>query len=51
MGALNFLLRPMTIFKFNWDFPEGPLVKNLPADAGNMGSVAGPGRSYVKRGN
>ena len=27
----------------NKDFPGGPMVKNLPASAGNMGSVPGPG--------
>ena len=24
-------------------FPGGPVVKNLPANAGNMGSIPGPG--------
>ena len=27
------------------DFPSGPVVKNLPANAGDMGSIPGPGRS------
>ena len=27
------------------DFPGGPMVKNLPANAGDTGSVPGPGRS------
>ena len=26
-----------------WDFPGGPVVKNPPANAGNMGSIPGPG--------
>ena len=26
-------------------FPDGSLVKNLPADAGDTGSIPGPGRS------
>ena len=27
-----------------WDFPGGPMVKNLPANAGDMGSIPGLGR-------
>ena len=34
-----------------WDFPGAALVKNLPANAGNMGSIPGPGRSQVPRSN
>ena len=30
-----------------WDFPGGPVVKNLPA----MASIPGPGRSHTARGN
>ena len=26
-----------------WDFPGGPVVKNLPSDAGDMGSIPGRG--------
>ena len=26
-----------------WDFPGGPVVKNLPANSGNMGLISGPG--------
>ena len=29
------------------DLPGGPEVKNPPANAGNMGSIPGPGRSHV----
>ena len=29
------------------DFPGGTMVKNLPANAGDMGSSLGPGRSHV----
>ena len=32
-------------------FPGGPVVKNLPADAEDMGSVASPGRSHMHRSN
>ena len=30
-----------------WDFTSGPVVKNPPANAGNMGSISGPGRSQM----
>ena len=30
-----------------WDFPGGAVVKNLPANAGDMGSIPGPGRSRM----
>ena len=26
-----------------WDFPDGPVAKNLPSNAGNMGSIPGWG--------
>ena len=40
-------------FKINscGDFPGGPVVKNLPANAGDMGSIPGPGRSHVPPSN
>ena len=31
-----------------WGFPGGSVVKNMPANAGDMGSVAGSGRSPGK---
>ena len=34
-----------------WDFPGGAVVKNLPAKAGDMGSIPGPGRSHTPRTN
>ena len=33
--------------KQSWDFPGGPEVKNLPANAGDMGSAHGPGRLHI----
>ena len=27
----------------SWDFPGGPVVKNLPSSAGDMGSISGQG--------
>ena len=32
-------------------FPGGAVVKNLPANAGDMGSSPGPGRSHMPRSN
>ena len=32
-------------------FAGGAVVKNLPANAGDMGSSPGPGRSHVPRSN
>ena len=28
------------------DFPDGPMVKNTPANGGDMGSIPDPGRSH-----
>ena len=33
------------------DFPGGPVVKNLPTNAGDMSSVPGLGRSHMPWGN
>ena len=33
------------------DFPGGAVVKNLPVNAGDMGSIPGPGRSHMPRSN
>ena len=33
------------------DFPDGPVVENLPANAGDMGSIPGLGRFHMLRGN
>ena len=35
----------------NRDFPGGTVVKNPPANAGDTGSIPGPGRSYMPRSN
>ena len=34
-----------------WDFPGSPVVKNLPANAGDMGLIPGLGRFHMLRGN
>ena len=33
------------------DFPGGTAVKNPPANAGDMGSIPGPGRLHMPRSN
>ena len=33
--------------KARWDFPGGAVVENLPANARDMGSIPGPGRSNM----
>ena len=33
------------------DFPGGSVVKNPPANAGDVGSSPGPGRSHMPRSN
>lgn len=33
------------------DFPGGPVFRNLPADAGDVGSVRGPARPHMARGS
>ena len=33
------------------DFPGGAVVENPPANAGDMGSIPGPGRSHMPRSN
>ena len=33
------------------DFPGGPVVKNLPAGAGDTGLIPGLGRFHVLQGN
>ena len=38
----------IVIFKMdNQDFPDGPVVKNLPASAGDMGLIPGMGRFHM----
>ena len=33
------------------DFPGGPVVRNLPAKAGDTGSIPGPGRFHMPQSN
>ena len=31
----------------DWDFPAGPVVKNLPSNAGDTGSIPGSGGPHM----
>ena len=42
--------RPYFKIRFK-DFPDGPLIKNPLANAGDMGSMPGPGRFHMPQGN
>ena len=35
----------------NWRFSGGPVVKNPPCNAGDTGSIPGPGRSHMSWNN
>ena len=39
--------------KYSWAFlvPSASMVKNLPPNAGDMGSIPGPGRSHTPQSN
>ena len=45
----------LNIFFKEWkgvlDFPGGTVLKDLPANAGNLGSIPGLGRSHMPRSN
>ena len=45
-----FLNLPLKIHEGR-DFPSGTVVKNPPANAGDMGSIPGPGTSHMPRNN
>ena len=44
-----FLVDQFTFKRKRRDFPAGTVVKNAPANAGDTGSVPGPGRSNMPR--
>ena len=43
--------RVTSTVKSHRDFPGGAVVKNSPANAGDIGSSPGPGRSHMPRSN
>ena len=56
MQDLSSLTRVRTCFACSeraesWDFPGGPVVKNPPANTGDMDSIFGLGKFYMSHGN
>jgi len=56
MGAERVFIIPHRVrqlkIPFNhWDLPGGPVVKNLPYNAADMGSIPGNLRSHMPRSN
>ena len=47
----SFEVNLYTIKCTDWDFPGGTVVKNPPANAGDMGSSPGLGRSHMLQSN
>ena len=41
----------MFIENMKWDFPGGAVVKNPPANAGDMALIPGMGRSHIPQNN
>ena len=51
LHALKILNKCEVLKKLLWGFPGGAVVKNPPANAGDMGSSPGLGRSHMPRNN
>ena len=51
MIAESSWMRLMPFIKEVWDFPGGAVIKNPPANAGDTGSIPGPGRSHMPQSN
>ena len=49
--VLKYNLQDLSRKEYYRDFLGGPVVKNPPANAGDRGSIPGPGRSYRLRSN
>ena len=39
----NEVVKKFFLLKYNWDFPSAPVVKNLPFNAGDVGSIPSMG--------
>lgn len=44
------LKRRTRMYTCREDFPSGPVIKSLPANAGHTGSISGPGRLHTPLG-
>ena len=49
-GYSGLFFKMIFIIRIVWDFPGGAVDRNLPASAGDMGSIPGPGRFHMPRG-
>ena len=47
----NLKARIRFLLKYLGNFPGGAVVKNPPANAGDTGSIPGPGRSHMPQSN
>ena len=45
------VLTLVSLRQLTWDFPYGPVVKNLPDNAGDRSSIPGSGRFHVLQSN
>ena len=50
-GTLSGIQKRLDKNGLNGDFPGGAVVKNPPVNAGDTGSIPGPGRSHMPRSN
>ena len=51
VGSINNKCTKINLKINTLDFPSGSVVKNLPANAGDTGSVPAPGRSHMPQSN
>ena len=51
LGLFLYIYISLYIGNNYWDFPGGPMVKNLPANAGNTGLIPGSGGSHMPQSN
>ena len=48
-GSNPNIAHSLAIWNLSKDFPGGPAIKNLPANAGDTDSIPGPGSSHVQQ--
>ena len=48
---LSNVIQLLSIKNWDWDFPSGPVVRNVPANAGDTGSILGLRGSHMSWGN